>query len=329
MKLWVIVITGPLALQGRIMKAVCVYQYGGTSVLLFEEAPMPLCGPEDVLIRVIGSSVNPVDCMVREGKMQGMLTYPMPVIPGWDVSGIVHAIGTKAGRFKVGDEVYSRPDITRNGTYAEFVAVHEAYVAPKPRTVSHIEAGVLPLAGITAWEAIVTAGKVKAGQRVLIHAAAGGVGSLAVQIAKAHGAHVIGTASAERRGLVMSLGADEFIDYRSQRLQDAVSNVDLVLDTMGGDTQEASWHVMAAGGLLVSIVSEPKQDLTRWPKLRGAFLFIQPNAAVLEQLAEMVESGKLRPVICAEFALHDIQRAHALSETHHAAGKIALYVGQP
>jgi NADPH:quinone reductase-like Zn-dependent oxidoreductase len=318
-----------MALKRRIMKAVRIHQYGGPSVLLFEEAPMPLCGPEDVLIRVVGSSVNPVDCMVREGKMQAMLTYPMPLVPGWDVSGIVYAVGAQSGRFKVGDAVYSRPDIARDGTYAEFVAVHEADVALKPRTVSHIEAGVLPLAGITAWEAIVTAGKVQPGQRVLIHAAAGGVGSLAVQIAKAHGAHVIGTGSAERRALVMSLGADEFIDYRTQRLQDAVRDVDLVLDTMGGDTQEASWHVMAAGGLLVSIVSDPKHGITPWPKLRGAFLFIQPSAAVLKQLAEMVDGGKLRPVICAEFALHDIQKAHALSETHHAAGKIALYVGQP
>lgn len=311
------------------MKAVRIHQYGGTPVLLFEETPMPSCGPEDVLIRVVGSSVNPVDCMIREGKMQGMLTYAMPFTPGWDVSGIVHAVGAKAGRFKVGDAVYSRPDIARDGTYAEFVAVHEAYVAPKPRTVSHIQAGVLPLAGITAWEAIVTVGKVKPGQRVLVHAAAGGVGSLAVQIAKAHGAYVIGTASAERRALVTSLGADEFIDYRTQRLQDAVSGVDLVLDTMGGDTQEASWHVMAAGGMLVSLISDPAPGVAKWPKLRGAFLFIQPNAGVLEQLTAMVDGGKLRPLICAEFALRDIQQAHALSETHHVAGKIALYVGQP
>lgn len=311
------------------MKAVHVHQYGGTSVLVFEEAPMPVCRPEDVLIRVIGSSVNPVDCMVREGKMQAMLTYPMPLIPGWDVSGIVHAVGPNAGHFKVGDAVYSRPDISRNGTYAEFVAVHAAYVALKPRTASHIEAGVLPLAGITAWEAIVTTGKVKPGQRVLVHAAAGGVGSLAVQIAKAHGAYVIGTASADRRELILSLGADEFSDYRTQRLQDVVRDVDLVFDTMGGETQEASWHVMAAGGLLVSVVSDPEHGRARWPKLRGTFLFIQPNAAVLKELAEMVDSGKLRPVICAEFALRDIRKAHALSETHHAVGKIALYVGQP
>lgn len=311
------------------MKAVRIHEYGGTPVLLFEDAPMPICGPGDVLIRVVGSSVNPVDCMIREGKLQGMLTYSMPFIPGWDVSGVVHAVGENARRFQLGDAVYSRPDIARNGTYAEFVAVREQDVAFKPRTVSHIQAGVLPLAGITAWEAIVTLGQVKPGQRVLVHAAAGGVGSLAVQIAKAHGAHVIGTASNERRALVTSLGADEFVDYRTQRLQDAVRDVDLVLDTMGGETQEASWHVMAPGGLLVSLISDPTLGAAKWPKLRGAFLFIQPNGQVLTQLAAMVDDGKLRPVICAEFSLHDIQRAHALSDSHHAAGKIALYVGQP
>ena len=167
----------------------------------------------------------------------------------------------------------------------------------------------------------------KAGQRVLVHAAAGGVGWLAVQIAKAHGAHVIGTGSSTNRALVESLSADEFVDYRTQALRDAVRNVDLVLDTMGGDTQQASWQIMAPEGMLVSIASEPATGVARWPQLRGEFLFIQPNAPVLEKLAAMVDGGQLRPVIGAEFALHDIQRAHALSETGHAVGKIAIYVG--
>jgi len=164
---------------------------------------------------------------------------------------------------------------------------------------------------------------------VLIHEAAGGVGSLAVQIAKAHGAQVIGTASAAHEVLVKSLGVDEFIDYKAQRLRDVLHNIDLVFDTMGGDTREESWHVMAPGGLLVSIASDPSKSAAQWPRLRSAFLFIQPNAPVLEQLAHMVEQGQLRPVIGAEFALQDIQKAHALSETGHATGKIALYVGQP
>jgi len=311
------------------MKAIRIHDYGDRSVLRYEDAPMPTCAEDDILIRVIGSSVNPVDWKIREGHLQSMINYPMPFIPGWDVSGIVHTVGTAAKRFSVGDAVFSRPDIARNGTYAEFVAVRETEVAKKPQTLSHIQAGVLPLAGITAWEALITTGQIKAGQRVLIHAAAGGVGSLAVQIAKFHGAHVIATASGKHRTLVESLGADEFIDYQTQALASAVSNVDLVFDTMGGDTQEKSWQVMAHGGTLVSIASDPAEGAARNPGMHGKYLFIQPNAPVLDQLAAMLDSGKVRPLICAEFSLENIAKAHALSETGHAEGKIAIYVGQP
>jgi len=311
------------------MKAVRIHEYGDASVLRFEEAPRPVCEAEDVLIRVVGSSVNPVDWKIRRGYLKEMIPYAMPIIPGWDVSGVVEEIGAKVSRFQVGDAVYSRPDITRNGTYAEWIAVRESEVAFKPRTVSHISAAVLPLAGITAWEGLVNVGKVASGQRVLIHAAAGGVGSLAVQIAKAHGAHVIGTGSGATRALIESLGADEFVDYRTTALRDAVRNVDLVLDTMGGDTQEASWAVMAPGGLLVSMVNNPAEAVTQWPQLRAAYIFIGPDVSVLERLAALVDEGKVRPVIGAEFALHDIRNAHVLSEAGHVRGKIALHVGAP
>lgn len=311
------------------MKAVRIHEYGDASVLRFEEAPRPVCEADDVLIRVVGSSVNPVDWKIRRGYLKEMIPYAMPMIPGWDVSGVVEEIGAKVSRFRVGDAVYSRPDITRNGTYAEWIAVRESEVAFKPRTVSHIAAAVLPLAGITAWEGLVNVGKVSPGQRVLVHAAAGGVGSLAVQIAKAHGAHVIGTGSGANRALIESLGADEFVDYRTTRLADAVRDVDLVLDTMGGETQEASWGVMAPGGLLVSMVSDPAEVVAGWPSLRGAFIFIGPDVPVLERLAALVDEGRLRPVISAEFALRDIRKAHALSEAGHVRGKIALHVGAP
>jgi NADPH:quinone reductase-like Zn-dependent oxidoreductase len=311
------------------MKAVRIHNYGDKSVLQYEDAPMPQCGADDVLIRVVASSVNPVDWKIREGGMKEMLPFTMPFIPGWDVSGVVHAVGNNAHHFKVGDAVYSRPDIAREGTYAEFVAVRESEVAVKPGTISHIQAATLPLAGITAWEALVTAGGIAPGQRVLVHAAAGGVGSLAVQIAKAKGAYVIGTASSAHRSLVLSLGADEFVDYHAQPLREAVHDIDLVVDTMGGETQAESWHVMAPNGMLVSIASDPADGAAQWPRLRAAFLFVQPNAAVLAQLALLVEQGQLRSVIGAEYALHDIGLAHALSETGHVAGKIALWVGQP
>jgi NADPH:quinone reductase-like Zn-dependent oxidoreductase len=311
------------------MKAVRIHSYGNANVLRYEDAPEPIIRADDVLIRVIGSSVNPVDWKIREGHFKEMIPFRMAIIPGWDVSGVVEAVGAKVGKFKVGDSVFSRPDIERDGTYAEFVAVREDEVAAKPKTISHIEAGVLPLAGITAWEVLINVAKVSAGQRVLIHAAAGGVGSLAVQLAKWRGAYVIATASVANRALVESLGADEFIDYRAQRLLNTTKNIDMVFDTIGGPTQEESWSVMNPGGILISIISKPLEDEATKLGLRSAFVFIKPNAAALDEIAQLVDSGKLRPLIGAEFALEDIKRAHTLSESGHSKGKIALYVGRP
>lgn len=311
------------------MKAVRIHAYGDAGVLRYEEAPMPDVAPDDVLVRVVAASVNPVDWKIREGYLQQMIPYPFPLTLGWDVSGVVEAVGDKVTRFKPGDAVYSRPDIKRNGTYAEYVAIRESELAHKPKTISHIEAATLPLAGIAAWEGIVTTAQVSAGQRVLIHAASGGVGSIAVQLAKSRGAYVIATTSEKNRALVQSIGADEVIDYRAQRFQDVVRDVDAVLDTMGGAVQEASWQVLKRGGMLVSIIGTPPEEKAKALGVRSAFLFIQSNAAILAQLAEMVEGGSLRPLVGAEFALRDIAQAHALSQSGHAVGKIALYVGQP
>lgn len=309
------------------MKAVRIHEYGNAEVLRYEDAPEPTVGDDDVVIKVMGTSVNPVDWKIREGHLKGLITYEMPFIPGWDVSGVVHAVGPKASVFKVGDEVYSRPDIGRNGTYAEYVAVRESEVARKPKTISHLEAGSLPLAGITAWEAIVAVGMVAGGQRVLVHAASGGVGSLAVQIAKACGAFVIGTASGVNRELVESLGVDEFIDYQTQNLATATKDIDVVFDTIGGSTQDDSWSVMAKGGILISIVSQPSEEKAKEMGVRSSYLFIGPNVDALNELAALVDSGQLHPVIAAEFALEDVKLAHALSESGRAKGKIVLRVG--
>ena len=311
------------------MKAVQIREYGDLDVLEYGDVADPVVNDDDVVIRVIGSSVNPVDWHVRAGHMKDKLPLAMPYIPGWDVSGVVEAIGKSVSSFSVGDSVYSRPDIARPGTYAELVAVRASEVAHKPHTISHIEAGVLPLAGITAWDAIVTLGDVTEGQRVLIHAASGGVGSLAVQIAKARGAYVFGTASEQNRGLVESLGADEFIDYRTQRFQDVATHIDVVFDTIGGTTQDDSWVTMNPNGILVSVTSQPSEKVAQQHGVRSAYLFIQPNAPALNELCALVERGDVRPIIGAEFALSDIKQAHALSESGRAKGKIALYVGQP
>jgi NADPH:quinone reductase-like Zn-dependent oxidoreductase len=311
------------------VKAVQIHEYGTAAGLRYADVADPIVNDDDILIRVIGSAVNPIDWKIRAGHMKDLIPFQMPFIPGWDVSGVVESIGNSVSSFSIGDSVYARPDITRAGTYAELISVRESEVARKPRTISHIEAGVLPLAGITAWEAIVTVGQVSEGQRVLIHAASGGVGSLAVQIAKARGAYVIGTASGKNRELVESLGVDEFVDYTAQPFQDTAKDMDLVFDTIGGSTQDDSWSTIKPNGMLVSITSTPSDDIARQHGVRSAFVFIGPNAAALNELTALIERGSLRPIVGAEFALPDIRRAHELSETGRATGKIALYIGQP
>jgi len=311
------------------MKAVRIHDYGNVDVLAYEDAPMPSISPTDVLVRVVAASVNPVDWKIREGYLRQMISYSLPLTLGWDVSGVVEAVGSGVSRFKVGDAVYSRPDIKRNGTYADYVAIREDEVAHKPTTISHIEAASLPLAGITAWEALFTAGQLAAKQRVLIHAGSGGVGSLAVQLAKARGAFVIATTSGRNCTFVKSLGADEVIDYRTQRFQEVAKDIDVVFDTIGGEVQDASWSVLKPGGILVSIISPPPDERAKALGMRGVFVFIEPNADILAQLAELVDTGSLRPIVGAEFALKDIAKAHALSQTGRAVGKIVLYVGQP
>ena len=311
------------------MLAVRIHQYGKRDALSLDDIPVPDIAPDEVLVKVVAASVNPVDWKVREGYLAQMIPHPLPLTLGWDVSGVVVAVGGEVSNWREGDAVFARPDLARNGTYAEFVAIRAAECARKPATISHVEAASLPLAGITAWEAMVDTAAVQAGQRVLVHAGSGGVGSLAIQLLKDLGATVIATTSARNRALVESLGADQVIDYRSTRFTEAVEPVDAVFDTLGGQVQEDSWQVMRPGGIQVSIISPPDADRAAARGLRQGFVFIGPNAPVLTRLAALVDSGRLRPVIGAEFALRDIAAAHALSESGRAVGKIVLYVGTP
>ncbi len=270
-----------------------------------------------------------MDWKIREGYLQQIIDYPMPLILGWDVSGIVEKVGSKVSQFAIGDAVYSRPDIKKNGTYAEYVAVDAAEVANKPTTLSFMEAASLPLAGITAWEALFTAGNLQAGQTVLIHGGSGGVGSLAVQLAKWKGAKVISTTSEKNHAFVAALGADEIIDYHRVDFQEVVKEADVVFDTIGGQVQEDSFQVLKSGGVLVSIVAMPDQDKAAQMGVRAEFVMIEPNAKILNQLAALVDQGSVRPIVGAEFALHDIASAHQLSESGRARGKIVIHVAAP
>jgi NADPH:quinone reductase-like Zn-dependent oxidoreductase len=311
------------------MRAIRIHGYGNASVLAYEDADVPKIADDDILVRVVAASVNPVDWKIREGHLSKMIPYQMPLILGWDVAGVVDALGNAVTDFKVGDAVFSRPDIKRNGTYAEYVSIRASEAAHAPKTISYQEAASLPLAGITAWELVVSKGNTKPGQKVLVHAASGGVGSLAVQLAKWRGAHVVATTSADNMELVRSLGADEVIDYRAGNFAEKLRDVDLVVDTLDGAVQEASWLVLKPGGLLISSVGEPSAERAKAARARGQSIFIGPDAAVLAQLTQLVDSGKLRPIIGGQFALKDTAKAHALSETGRTVGKIVLYVGQP
>lgn len=311
------------------MLAVRIHQYGTRDVLSLDEIPVPEIGPDELLVKIVATSINPVDWKVREGYLKEMIPHPLPLTLGWDLSGVVSAVGAGVQGWQVGDAVFARPDLKRNGTYAEYIAVRAVECARKPATVSHAEAASLPLAGITAWESLVDAARVKPGQRVLVHAGSGGVGSLAIQIARDIGATVIATTSGRNRALVESLGAHQVVDYTTTRFTEAVEPVDVVFDTLGGQVQEDSWSLLRPGGTLVSIVSPPDQERARSLGVNGAFVFIGPNAPVLEKLAHMVDGGRLRPIVGAEFALRDIARAHALSESGRAVGKIVLYAGTP
>ncbi len=311
------------------MKAVRIHEYGGRDVLRYEDAPMPEISDSEVLIRVIAAAVNPVDWKVREGYLKEMIQYEFPLTLGWDVAGIIEGVGKEVKGFLLGDLVYSRPELSRNGTYAEYVSVRADEVAYKPQTVSFAEAASIPLAGITAWEAVINHGEIKSGQSILIHAAAGGVGSLAVQLAKWKGAYVYATASEKNYDLVKSLGANEIIDYRNTRFQDLVKDVDVVFDTIGGQVQEDSWSVLRPGGILVSIVQPPVEEKALEVDAIGKFVFIQPNAEILLKLATLIDGGIVRPIVGAEFSLKDIDMAHELSESGRARGKIVIHVGMP
>jgi len=310
----------------KTMKAVCIYSYGGPDVLVYEDAPRPHPAAGEVLVRVHAAGINPVDWKIREGHLKEMLHHTFPLVLGWDVSGVVEALGSGLTHLKLGDEVFSRPDISRDGAYAEFIVIKESEVVLKPKSIDHIHAAALPLAGLTSWQTLFDAGGLAAGQRVLIHAAAGGVGHIALQLAKWKGAHVIATAAARNHSWLRELGADQIIDYDTERFEEAVQPVDMVLDTMGGDTQARSWKVLKRGGILVSIAGQPSAETAAAHGVRQAFVFTQPNAPQLAEISKLADAEKLKAIVETILPLSDATRGQELSERGHVRGKIVLRV---
>jgi NADPH:quinone reductase-like Zn-dependent oxidoreductase len=308
------------------MKAVRMHEYGGPEVLRYEDAPRPVAGPGDVLVRVHAAGINPVDVGIRTGFLKERMKHQLPLIPGWDVSGVVEAVGSGVARLKTGDEVYGRPDIMRDGSYAEYMAAKESDLALKPKSIDHVHAAAIPLAGLTAWQALFDAGKLSAGQTVLIHGAAGGVGSFAVQFAKITGARVIGTASARNHEFLRSIGADQVIDYNTTKFEDVVHDVDVVLDTITGDTADRSYGVVRKGGIYVSILMPPSQEKAAALGIRAAHTFVQSNVPQLNEIAALVDAGKLKVTLEKVFPLAEARAAQELIAQKHTRGKIVLRV---
>lgn len=311
----------------KTMKAVVIHSYGGRDVLVTEDVHVPEIADDEVLIKVHAAGVNPVDWKVRAGYLKEMLPYEFPLILGWDVSGTVEKAGSSVTRLNVGDEVYALADISRNGAYAEFIAVKGDGVALKPRSLDHIHAASVPLAALTAWQAIFGAAELSKGQKILIHAAAGGVGSFAVQLARWKGAHVLGTASARNREFLLGLGADEVIDYTVTPFEDVAVDVDVVLDAMGGETQERSWKTLDSEGILVSILGPPDENKAAEFGVRGVGVFVRPDAGQLAEIAELIDNGHVKPKVTEILPMADVAKAHEMSETEHVRGKIVLEVG--
>jgi len=255
-----------------------------------------------------------------------MLKYKLPMIPGWDVSGVVESAGAGVTRLKPGDLVYCLADMSRDGSYAEYIAVRESAVALKPKSIDHTTAAAIPLAALTAWQALYDGAKLSAGQTLLIHGAAGGVGTFAVQLAKMKGARVIATASKKNHDFLRSLGADEVIDYNTTKFEDAVHGVDAILDTITGETMERSWQVLKKGGILVSILEPPSVEKAGACGVRCHHTFVQPNVEQLNEIAKLVDAGKLKVIIQKIFPLAEARAAQESNAAGHTRGKIALRV---
>jgi NADPH:quinone reductase-like Zn-dependent oxidoreductase len=311
--------------SGATMLAMSQDVFGGPEVLREVERPRPVPGLSEILVRVHAAGVNPTDWKHRAGGP--WMTEPVPVL-GWDVSGVVEQVGLGVTLFKPGDEVFGMlPYPHGAGAYAEYAKGTARSFARKPSSLDHVRAGALPLAALTAYQALVDTADIRPGQRVLIHAAAGGVGHLAVQIAKAYGAHVIGTASAGKHELLRELGADELIDYRTTDFTEAVDTVDVVLDSLAGDVRTRSLNILREGGILVSILpggndADARKAAELGVRLEG--MLVEADHAGMRAIAELAEQGKLRAHIDATFPLAEAAKAHAHGETGRTTGKIVL-----
>ncbi|RAT00240.1 NADPH:quinone reductase [Bacillus cereus] len=331
------------------MKAMIIDKYGKVPMHM-AEVPTPEINEYEVLAEIHAASINPIDFKIRDGKVKMLLKYEMPLILGNDFSGVITKVGSKVTRFKVGDEIYARPRKNKIGTFAEYIAIHEDDIALKPKNLSFEEAASIPLVGLTSYQALHDIMHLQKGQKILIHAGSGGVGTFAIQLAKIMGATVTTTASEAGANLVKSLGADEIINYKTEKFEEILTNYDAVFDTIGGTTLEKSFNIIKSGGNIVSVSGTPNarfgkefgsgffktllfslasKKLTALEKKHNAqysFLFMKPSGDQLRTIANYIEAGKIKPVIDRVFSFEDAQKAMEYSEAGRAKGKIIVKI---
>lgn len=308
------------------MKAAIIDAYGPPDVLRVAPVPRPVPAAGEVLVRVHAAGINPVDCKTRAGGGVAGRISGFPLILGWDVSGVVEALGPGANSVKVGDEVYGMVRFPQaGGAYAEYVTAPDDHVAPKSAAISHREAAALPLAGLTAWQALFDVAKVRAGQRVLVHAAAGGVGHLVVQLAHWSGAVVVGTTSARNAEFARVAGCDEVVDYEAAPFEEQVAPVDAVIDCVGGEVAQRSLDVVRRGGVLVTLPTKVDwNDAASSRGVSGEWMLVHPDRPQLSKLAELADKGVLRPHVEQSFPLDEVAAAHRRSESGRVRGKLVI-----
>ena len=310
------------------MKAIVIHQYGGPEVLKYEDLPRPEPKDDQLLVRVIAAGVNPVDGMIRSGMFAKGGGGAFPMILGGDIAGIIEKVGSKITNFKAGDPVFAYVSLDNNGGYAQYALTTERETASKPKSLTYVEAAAVPIVGLTAWQALVDSAKLSAGQTVLIHGGSGGVGSFAIQIAKARGAKVIATASTANQDLLKELGADVAIDYTKQKFEDVAKDVDVVLDSVGKDTLARSYGVIKKGGFIVSIVARLDQTELDKHGIHGAALSVDPNSQELAEIGKLIDQGKIKVIVSQTFPLSEAKTAQEKVATGHTRGKIVLKVAE-
>jgi 2-desacetyl-2-hydroxyethyl bacteriochlorophyllide A dehydrogenase len=306
------------------MRAVVAHQYGPPDVLKIEQVQRPQPNDDEVLVRVIASSVNPADPLTLSGKYAKEFGTNLPLIPGYDVAGVVEQAGANVTRLKVGDAVYGYP--TFGGGWADYVTVKEWEVAAKPKSLNFVETAAVPMGALTAWQALVDVAKLQPGQTVLVHGGSGGVGSFAVQIAKARGVRVIATASTANQDLLKQLGVDVVVDYTKTKFEDVAKDVDAVLDPVGKDTLARSYGVVRKGGIVMSLVARPDPAELQKHGIRGAGISVHADTDDLIEIAQLIDAGKIRPIITEVLPLTDAVKAQQQAATHHTRGKVVLRI---